>query len=86
MENRKLPERAHFTLVGSLNPEEGSLRPQIMDRFGFRVIVQGLVDPDQRFEAYKRVRTYLHNPRGLISLYSAETELARTEIQNARNL
>jgi magnesium chelatase subunit I len=78
--------RARFTLVGSLNPEEGSLRPQIMDRFGFRVIVQGLEDPNQRFEAYKRVRAYLHNPRGLISLYQSETELVRAEIQNARNL
>jgi magnesium chelatase subunit I len=78
--------RARFTLVGSLNPEEGSLRPQIMDRFGFRVIVQGLDNPNQRFEAYKRVRAYLHNPRGLISSYQAETELVCAEIQHARNL
>jgi magnesium chelatase subunit I len=78
--------RARFTLVGSINPEEGSLRPQIMDRFGFRVIVQGLDEPGQRFEAYKRVRAYLHNPRGLIAFYQAETDLARAEIQNARKL
>ena len=34
--------RCRFTLVGSMNPEEGILRPQIMDRFGLRVVVHGL--------------------------------------------
>src|SRR5512135_3685333 len=43
--------RARFTLVGSMNPEEGSLRPQIMDRFGLRVVVRRLEGADDRLEA-----------------------------------
>ena len=43
--------RARFTLIGSMNPEEGNLRPQILDRFGLRVIVRGLEDPEQRLQA-----------------------------------
>ncbi len=77
---------SRFTLVGSMNPEEGSLRPQIMDRFGLRVFVHGLEDPQERLEAYRRVQAYLLNPRRVVAEYLAETELARTEIQAARNL
>jgi len=78
--------RARFTLIGSMNPEEGSLRPQIMDRFGLRIIVQGLLKPDERLEAYHRSRAYRLNPRGTVSQFAFETELARDEIQAARNL
>lgn len=78
--------RARFTLIGSMNPEEGSLRPQIMDRFGLRIIVQGLLKPDERLEAYHRSRAYRLNPRSTVSQFAFETELARDEIQAARNL
>jgi magnesium chelatase subunit I len=78
--------KAQFNLVGSMNPEEGGLRPQIMDRFGLRVIVRGLTNPAERFEAYRRVKAYLNNPRGMIAQYSAETEFAQAEIQEARQL
>jgi magnesium chelatase subunit I len=46
---------SRFVLVGSMNPEEGRLRPQIQDRFGLRVIVHGLENPAERLEAYQRV-------------------------------
>ena len=78
--------KARFTLIGSMNPEEGSLRPQIMDRFGLRVIVRGLNNQDERYEAYKRVLLYRKNPHHLVSQYSAETEYARKEIIAARFL
>jgi magnesium chelatase subunit I len=78
--------RARFTLIGSMNPEEGNLRSQILDRFGFRVIVRGLSDPSERMEAYRRVNAYVHNPRQTISQYSFETGLALSEIQAARQL
>ncbi len=55
---------ARFILVGSMNPEEGGLRPQILDRFGLRVIVRGLDDLSETLEAYRRVQAYLANPRG----------------------
>jgi magnesium chelatase subunit I len=75
---------ARFVLVGSMNPEEGRLRPQILDRFGLRVIVRGLEDLAERLEAYRRVQAYLANPRGLTVSYSQETLAAAEEIQSAR--
>lgn len=76
--------RSRFTLVGTMNPEEGTLRPQIMDRFGLRLLVGGLGDPDERLEAYNRTRAYLQNPRKVVDLYAEETMIARDEIQAAR--
>ena len=78
--------RSRFTLIGSMNPEEGNLRPQIMDRFGLRVIVRGLEGAEVRLEAYRRSRAYRLNPRGTAAQYADETYVARQEIQAARNL
>lgn len=77
--------RARFVLIGTMNPEEGRLRPQIMDRFGLRVVVKGLTDKNQRMEAYKRVQAYSANPRQVMLEYSDETKIAQTEIQIARD-
>jgi magnesium chelatase subunit I len=77
---------ARFVLVSSMNPEEGNLRPQILDRFGLRVIVRGLAESAERFEAYRRTRTYREHPRLVIQQYAFETSLARQEIQQARTL
>ncbi|GAB4419084.1 MAG: ATP-binding protein [Anaerolineales bacterium] len=76
--------RSRFVLIGSMNPEEGKLRPQIMDRFGLRVMVRGLEDDDERLEAYRRVQTYLANPRMMIGQYADEIVAASQEIQAAR--
>jgi magnesium chelatase subunit I len=76
--------RSRFVLVGSMNPEEGRLRPQILDRFGLRVIVRGLEDTGERLEAYRRVNAYLANPRLMIAQFSAEMEAAADEIRSAR--
>jgi magnesium chelatase subunit I len=78
--------RSRFVLIGTMNPEEGRLRPQIMDRFGLRVVVRGLEDQDQRFEAYKRVQAYLANPRNVMMEYAEETKIAQAEIQIARDI
>lgn len=77
---------SRFILIGSMNPEEGILRPQIMDRFGLRVIVRGLSSPEGRLEAYRRVHEYLEMPRKIIQRYQSETEMALMEIQNARDI
>jgi magnesium chelatase subunit I len=76
--------RSRFLLIGSMNPEEGRLRPQILDRFGLRVIVRGLEAPSERLEAYRRVQAYLSNPRQMIGQFSAEMEAAASEIRSAR--
>jgi magnesium chelatase subunit I len=78
--------RSRFVLIGSLNPEEGRLRPQILDRFGLRIIVSGLKDAGERLEAYRRVRTYMNSPQLTIAAYAEQTIAARNEIQAARDL
>ena len=78
--------RSRFVLIGTINPEEGRLRPQIMDRFGLRIVVKGLVDKDERLKAYKRVQEYLTNPRKVALEYGDETRLAQVEVQLAREL
>ena len=78
--------RARFVLIGTMNPEEGRLRPQIMDRFGLRIVVKGLADTGERLEAYQRIQAYLSNPRQVLKEYSGETGMAREEIQAARSL
>src|SRR5215211_1272878 len=78
--------RSRFVLIGSMNPEEGRLRPQILDRFGLRVIVRGLEEADQRLEAYRRVQAYLSNPRQMTGQFSEEMQAAAFEIRSAREL
>ncbi len=78
--------RSRFTLIGSMNPEEGFLRPQILDRFGLRVVVRGLAEPAERLEAYRRVRAYRSSPRSTLAAYSDETYEAVNEISRARKL
>jgi len=78
--------RSRFALIGSMNPEEGDLRPQIMDRFGLRVVVQGLSEPAQRLEAYHRTRAYVTNPRETIASFDDATQIALDEIASAKVL
>jgi magnesium chelatase subunit I len=77
---------SQFTLVGSMNPEEGLLRPQILDRFGLRVWVAPLADGDQRLELYRRVREFRHDPGSFRRRYAAETEKLGEEIGSAREV
>jgi magnesium chelatase subunit I len=76
--------RARFVLIGSMNPEEGRLRPQIMDRFGLRVIARGLPDPADRLEAYRRSVAYRQNPHQVVDAYSDATAVAQQELTEAR--
>jgi magnesium chelatase subunit I len=77
--------RARFNLIGSMNPEEGRLRPQILDRFGLRVVVRGLEDPRRRLEAYQRAMAFRKNPRAFLNAYADLTEQTRLELQGARD-
>jgi magnesium chelatase subunit I len=78
--------RARFVLIGSMNPEEGRLRPQILDRFGLRVNVRGLTSKDDRLEVYTRVRHYRQNAARFIKQWEVATTEAREEIILAREL
>jgi Mg-chelatase subunit ChlI len=48
---------ARFVLVGTMNPEEGEIRPQLLDRFGLCVDIEGITDPEQRVEVLRRRRS-----------------------------
>lgn len=78
--------RSRFVLIGSMNPEEGRLRPQILDRFGLRVNVRGLIAKEERLEVYHRVRAYRHNAAHFIRLWEKATTETREEIILAREL
>jgi magnesium chelatase subunit I len=82
----RMTYRARLTLVGSMNPEEGKLRPQIMDRFGLRVIVKGIEDSMQRMEIYRRARAYAENPHAMTGRWRENIQLTAEEIQRARAL
>jgi magnesium chelatase subunit I len=76
--------RSRLTLVGSMNPEEGSLRPQIQDRFGLRVLVRGVSDPAERLEIYRRSLAYNDKPYKFVLDWAAETDAAALEVAEAR--
>jgi magnesium chelatase subunit I len=78
--------RARFTLIGSMNPEEGRLRPQIFDRFGLRVNVRGLTSSAERLEVYDRVRQYRHNPHAFVRQYEVGTAEIANDILLAREV
>jgi magnesium chelatase subunit I len=69
----KLRYRSRFMLIGSMNPEEGRLRPQLMDRFGLRAVVGGLIDPVLRYQAYEQAIAYQRDPEMLAALYAEST-------------
>ncbi len=78
--------RSRFVLIGSMNPEEGQLRPQIMDRFGLRVIVKGLETIEERIEVYKRVKQYRENPHQFLQAWAEATAEVREYVGAAREL
>jgi len=82
----RLTYRSRLTLIGSMNPEEGNLRPQMMDRFGLRLVVQGIEDSEQRMKIYRRARAYAENPHAMTIQWAAESQLMADEIASAREL
>lgn len=79
-----LQYRSRFLLIGSMNPEEGRLRPQIMDRFGLRAVVRGLTDPQLRYQAYEQAVAYGQEPERLAAAYAEQTLFLAREIEEAR--
>jgi magnesium chelatase subunit D len=68
---------ARFLLVGTMNPEEGELRPQLLDRFGLTVEVTGTREVAQRAEVIRRRLAYEADPAGFAARFrEADAELA----------
>jgi magnesium chelatase subunit I len=78
--------RSRLTLVGSMNPEEGLLRPQIQDRFGLRVLIRGAHSVEERLEIYRRSVAYKTKPYKFVMDWAAETEDAMLDVAEARKL
>ncbi|OCB37331.1 hypothetical protein A5676_18020 [Mycobacterium malmoense] len=77
---------ARFVLIGTMNPEEGELRPQLLDRFGLTVDVHASRDVDVRVEVVRQRMAYEADPDAFVESYAgAEAELAR-RIADARAL
>jgi magnesium chelatase subunit I len=77
---------SQFVLVGSMNPEEGALRPQILDRLGLRVWVAPLDDRAQRLEVYRRARAFREDPAAFRARYVDELARLRQEVIAAREI
>ena len=77
---------ARFILIGTMNPEEGELRPQLLDRFGLQVEVQPITDSDLQVEIVKRVEEFEEDPLGFIKKFEGEQEALRMRIERARRL
>ncbi|MFF2366848.1 putative cobaltochelatase [Streptomyces sp. NPDC058122] len=77
---------ARFLLVGTMNPEEGELRPQLLDRFGLTVEVAASREPDQRVEVVRRRLAHDDDPAGFAARWADEEAAVRARIVAARAL
>jgi magnesium chelatase subunit I len=77
---------SQFVLIGSMNPEEGTLRPQILDRFGLRVWVAPLAQRHERLEVYRRARAFRENPEAFRARYADELAKLKHDVVVAREL
>lgn len=75
---------ARFVLVGSGNPEEGDLRPQLLDRFGLHARITTIIDIDQRVEIVRRRRAYDLDPVAFTQQWEAEQEQLRQQVTQAQ--
>jgi magnesium chelatase subunit D len=77
---------ARFLLVGTMNPEEGELRPQLLDRFGLTVEVVAPHEPAERAEVIRRRLAYDADPAAFAADYAAEEQALAASIVDARRL
>ncbi|MBA0045046.1 VWA domain-containing protein [Mycobacteroides sp. LB1] len=77
---------ARFVLIGTMNPEEGELRPQLLDRFGFAVDVHASRDVAVRAEVIRRRLAYEADPAGFVARYASEEAELAARIAEARLL
>ncbi|MDI6730432.1 MAG: putative cobaltochelatase [Candidatus Altarchaeum sp.] len=75
-----------FILVGTMNPEEGELRQQLLDRFGLQVDVVGVKDVDERVRIIKTVEEFRYNPYEFIEKYKTKQDELKIKILDARKL
>nr|QWK43344.1 photochlorophyllide reductase subunit I [Egregia menziesii] len=77
---------AQFVLVGSGNPEEGELRPQLLDRFGMHAEIRTVKDPDLRVRIVEERTLFDLNPYDWVDKYKDQQDLLKQKIVDAQNI
>src|SRR4051812_22817097 len=77
---------SRFVLVGTMNPEEGDLRPQLLDRFGLAVDVEPMTDPRDRAEVVRRRLAFEADPDGFLARWAEADRDEGLRIVEARRL
>jgi magnesium chelatase subunit I len=77
---------ARFVLVGSGNPEEGELRPQLLDRFGLFTQIETITDLNQRVEIVQRRELFERDASSFIAQWEGEQETLRSRVSRAKKL
>ena len=85
-EGISVTHRSEFILVGTMNPEEGDLRPQLLDRFGLAVEVEGRFSPEERQLIVKRRIAYEADPHGFMSKWRQTEEEERARVLRSQKL
>jgi magnesium chelatase subunit D len=75
---------SRFVLIGSMNPEEGDLRPQLLDRFGLAADVTAPLDPAERAEAVRRRMDFDADPTGFSSRWTTQEGAERDRLAEPR--
>jgi len=73
-----------FILVGTMNPEEGELRPQLLDRFGICLEIEGIKEPKKRVEVAKLRESFDKDPHKFIAAYKSRQDRLSKKITDAR--
>ncbi|NLI73396.1 MAG: AAA domain-containing protein [Euryarchaeota archaeon] len=77
---------SRFILIGTMNPEEGDLRPQLLDRFGLSVDVEGEADIEDKIEIIKRRLTFDRDPERYVNDCQPDMNALRKKIAHAKNI
>jgi len=85
-EGISLSHPSKFILVGTMNPAEGELRPQLSDRIGLHIIVHSIMEIEDRIEIMARREEFERNPAGFVEKFKSEQNKILENILSARNL
>ncbi len=77
---------ARFILIGTMNPEEGELRPQLLDRFGLQVSVEAIENPDERMEIVRTAEEFFKNPDKFRKKFKSAQRSISKQIQKAMRI
>ena len=85
-EGISLHHPSNFILVGTMNPEEGNLRPQLLDRFGLSIDVERIKDIDKRVLITKYAEEYQNDPNEFYKKFKEKQKELKNKIINARKI